>query len=162
MGSGTSTAIEDNQPTSKVIKFKLDSTLCHSIDNIVGLRTLEQNYSIDYNLISKYREISYLKPDEKLELIFRNGSKMAQKHLQNISNYDILCTIGKGGFSKVYIVRCQITGGLYAMKSMNKSTIKKWQKYDYIMNEKHILSITSHPFIVESSKYILAYFDQLS
>jgi len=45
-----------------------------------------------------------------------------------LSHYIIEKVIGKGGFSKVLLVRHKISGALYAMKVMRKDKIKKDNK----------------------------------
>ncbi len=57
--------------------------------------------------------------------------------------------IGSGGFSKVFLCRFKADGKFYAMKVINKEIIIKNKKKGIIMNEKKIMSTSSHPFIVE-------------
>lgn len=45
-----------------------------------------------------------------------------------MAHYRIEKVIGKGGFSKVLLVRHKVTGSLYAMKVMRKDKIKKDNK----------------------------------
>lgn len=65
-----------------------------------------------------------------------------------MSDYEFIKTIGKGGFSNVYLVRRRIDGLLFAVKSMNKELIKKWGKVEYVMNERSILGKLKHPFLM--------------
>ena len=39
--------------------------------------------------------------------------------------------------------------GIFALKAMDKSLISQWKKMDYVMNEKEILSMIDHPFIMK-------------
>lgn len=62
-------------------------------------------------------DFTLLKDGEQLEVI-------EQQEETGLKGYEFLQTIGKGGFSLVYIVRCKSTMKLYALKTMNKATIK--------------------------------------
>jgi serine/threonine protein kinase len=53
---------------------------------------------------------------------------MSNTEDESLSHYLIEKVIGKGGFSKVLLVRNKITGILYAMKVMRKDKIKKDNK----------------------------------
>jgi serine/threonine protein kinase len=71
---------------------------------------------------------------------------------ETLSHYLIEKVIGKGGFSKVLLVRHKVTGLLYAMKVMRKDKIKKDNKVAQIMTERRILETLQagkHPFIVK-------------
>ena len=46
-------------------------------------------------------------------------------HEESLDHYIIEKVIGKGGFSKVLLVRHRVTGQLYAMKVMRKDKIKR-------------------------------------
>lgn len=59
--------------------------------------------------------------------------------LECLDLYIIEKVIGKGGFSKVLLVRHKITGMLYAMKVMRKDKIKRDNKVLQIMTERRIL-----------------------
>ena len=66
----------------------------------------------------------------------------------NFGHFEVLRSIGKGGFGKVCIVKKRSTGTVFAMKYMNKQ--ENWHKghVETIMNELLIISQLSHPFIV--------------
>lgn len=42
----------------------------------------------------------------------------------DLEDFDVLQTIGKGGYSLVYITRCKRSAKIYALKCMDISTIK--------------------------------------
>ena len=71
---------------------------------------------------------------------------------ETLEHYIIEKVIGKGGFSKVLLVRNKITGSLFAMKVMRKDKIKRDNKVMQIMTERRILEqiqVDNHPFIVK-------------
>ena len=47
------------------------------------------------------------------------------------------------------LVRKKDTGKLYALKSLRKSQVKQVGKVEQIMNERTILELVRHPFVVE-------------
>lgn len=56
--------------------------------------------------------------------------------------------IGKGGFGKVWKVRCKKTGQIYAMKEMQKAKIINKKSINSVMNERTLLADLAHSFIV--------------
>ena len=56
--------------------------------------------------------------------------------------------IGRGGFGKVWKVKCKINNKYYAMKIMSKLKIIKKNSVKNINNEKKFLSVLHNPFIV--------------
>ena len=56
--------------------------------------------------------------------------------------------IGRGGFGKVWKVKCKINNQYYAMKIMSKTKIIKKNSVKNINNEKKFLSLLHHPFLV--------------
>ena len=68
--------------------------------------------------------------------------------MPNLNDFDIVKTIGKGGFSKVLQVRKRDTAMIYAMKVISKSFVIQKEKSEQIMAERRILAKMNHPFIV--------------
>ena len=56
--------------------------------------------------------------------------------------------IGRGGFGKVWKVKCKLNNKYYAMKIMSKMKIIKKNSVKNINNEKKFLSILHNPFLV--------------
>ena len=56
--------------------------------------------------------------------------------------------IGRGGFGKVWKVKCKLNNKYYAMKIMSKLKIIKKNSVKNINNEKKFLSILQNPFLV--------------
>ena len=56
--------------------------------------------------------------------------------------------IGRGGFGKVWKVKCKLNNKYYAMKIMSKLKIVKKNSVKNINNEKKFLSILHNPFLV--------------
>lgn len=69
-----------------------------------------------------------------------------------ITNYSIIKLIGKGAFSLVFLAKKESEKDetiFYALKKMNKFFILKEKQINHIKEEKSILSIIEHPFIVK-------------
>lgn len=65
-----------------------------------------------------------------------------------LHDFNILATIGRGSFGRVYLVQLIRTGEYFAMKSMNKADAHQENLLEQINSEKSILQTISHPFIV--------------
>ena len=66
----------------------------------------------------------------------------------NISEFDMISTIGTGTFGRVYLARHTTTSKYYAMKVLKKVEVVRLKQVEHITSEKNILSVISHPFIV--------------
>lgn len=66
-----------------------------------------------------------------------------------MSDFQLLKVIGKGGFSKVLLVRKKDSGLLFAMKVMEKSFVTEDGKFRQVMCERNIMEVLNHPFIVK-------------
>ena len=82
---------------------------------------------------------------------FRSETKdLNELNITNISinlfrfNYPI----GKGGFGKVWKIEHKKNKRAYALKEMDKARIIKKRSVDSIMNERRLLAMIRHPFIV--------------
>ena len=65
-----------------------------------------------------------------------------------LTDFEVVKTIGKGGFSRVLQVRKKDTGMLYAMKVISKAFVMQREKLDQALAERRILSRLNHPFII--------------
>lgn len=65
-----------------------------------------------------------------------------------MNNFVFHYVIGRGGFGKVWKVEKKKTKTLYAMKEMSKSRVITKKSVNSVMNERQLLSVLKHPFIV--------------
>ena len=66
-----------------------------------------------------------------------------------LSNYTFLQTLGAGSFGRVKLAKMNDTEKFYAIKILKKIDLIKLKQVDHILNEIKILTLVSHPFIVE-------------
>lgn len=64
------------------------------------------------------------------------------------SHFTFHYPIGKGGFGKVWKVQMKSTKVLYAMKEMRKDRVIVKKSVGSVMNERKLLTVLKHPFIV--------------
>jgi serum/glucocorticoid-regulated kinase 1/serum/glucocorticoid-regulated kinase 2 len=54
--------------------------------------------------------------------------------------FEVMYPVGKGGFGKVWKVRCRRTGEVFAMKEMQKIKIINKKSITSVMNERVLLA----------------------
>ncbi|KAF7730956.1 serine/threonine protein kinase psk1 [Apophysomyces ossiformis] len=65
-------------------------------------------------------------------------------------DFQSLCVLGRGAFGKVFLVKHQSSGSLYAMKVLKKaSLIVQGKSAEHVKTERQILEEVRHPFIVK-------------
>ncbi|DAZ98265.1 TPA: hypothetical protein N0F65_008950 [Lagenidium giganteum] len=65
-----------------------------------------------------------------------------------LDDFELLKVIGKGSYGKVTLVRKKDNNRLYAMKSLNKSNVKRRNQVEHTKTERRVLGRAKHPFIV--------------
>lgn len=66
----------------------------------------------------------------------------------NSQIFEFKHSIGKGGFSKVWLVIHKQSKQRFALKEMLKSRVLAKRSVHSVMNERRLLSIVKHPFII--------------
>ena len=66
----------------------------------------------------------------------------------NKNSFEVMYPIGKGGFGKVWKVKCKKSNQIYAMKEMQKAKIINKKSINSVMNERTLLADLYHPFLV--------------
>ena len=70
---------------------------------------------------------------------------IAQKR---VDDFELLTTVGTGTFGRVILVRHKVTKGYYALKLMSITEVIRLKQIEHVRNEKDILSLVNHPFII--------------
>jgi len=65
-----------------------------------------------------------------------------------LKDFKIISVIGKGSFGKVFLVKKNEDGLVFAMKSLRKDVILDYDQLESTMLEKEILLKADHPFLV--------------
>lgn len=66
----------------------------------------------------------------------------------SLKDFQILRTIGTGSFGRVHMIRSNHNGRFYALKVLDKKTIVKFKQIEHTNDERKMLSIISHPFLI--------------
>lgn len=75
-------------------------------------------------------------------IISRDGAKV------NENSFDLLKTLGKGYFGRVFLVEKKDDHSLYALKVISKLDIIKRNFFENLKNEKKIMESVHHPYVV--------------
>jgi len=70
-----------------------------------------------------------------------------------LNDFKVIKVIDKGSFGKVFLVVNKFSGQLYAMKRINKNVLINKKQIQNTKNEKDILFIADHPFVL-SMEYV--------
>ncbi|KAJ2751176.1 cAMP-dependent protein kinase catalytic subunit [Coemansia pectinata] len=68
---------------------------------------------------------------------------------RTLDDYQLLHTLGTGTFGRVFLCQSRLTKRYFAMKVLRKSQVVKLKQVEHINNEKNILEVARHPFIVQ-------------
>ena len=74
------------------------------------------------------------------------GKKTSGKY--GLKDFQILRTLGTGSFGRVHLIRSNHNGRFYALKVLKKQTIVKLKQVEHTNDERRMLSVVSHPFII--------------
>lgn len=66
----------------------------------------------------------------------------------SLTDFQILRTLGTGSFGRVHLIRSNHNGRFYALKVLKKHTIVKLKQIEHTNDERLMLSVVSHPFVV--------------
>lgn len=66
----------------------------------------------------------------------------------SLTDFQILRTLGTGSFGRVHLIRSNHNGRFYALKALKKHTVVKLKQVEHTNDERRMLSIVSHPFLI--------------
>jgi 3-phosphoinositide dependent protein kinase-1 len=66
----------------------------------------------------------------------------------SLSDFELGRVLGEGNYSRVFLCTLKQNGARFAIKVIEKKRIERFKKQAEALMEKHVLSITAHPFIV--------------
>ncbi|CAI2384367.1 unnamed protein product [Moneuplotes crassus] len=106
------------------------------------------NESLNYWVTQVERSLEPLQTGQRIVPHFSKYLPNRKKPIC-LNDFILEKVIGKGGFSKVFLVRKKSSGFMYAMKVLDKNMATDQRKLKQIENERKIMQITNHPFIVK-------------
>ena len=68
-----------------------------------------------------------------------------------MDDLEVMRTLGVGTFGRVKMVRHKPTGVPYALKCMRKGQMVAMKQVEHVMNEKSIMEMCDHPFILSNT-----------
>jgi len=80
--------------------------------------------------------------------IGENFSHKPAETAPRVDSFKMIKVIGKGSFGKVFLVRENHTGDMYALKVLRKDNIIKRNQVEHTRTERSVLGYVKHPFIV--------------
>ncbi|KAH7728076.1 cyclic AMP-dependent protein kinasecatalytic subunit [Aphelenchoides avenae] len=107
----------------------------------------EEEYESEYEDEEEDEEEETDEPELDDKLTELDSITMAQIPLRD--KLSKVCTIGTGTFGRVYLTRNNVTGEYFALKAMYIPTIVAKRQTQHVYNEKRVLLMLNHPFIVK-------------
>jgi len=111
------------------------------------LASLSENSSTDYLLTIFDEVIDGIPNQTSLYPVLYNPLKHDQDPPTSLAAYDLIDHLGKGGFSKVYLVRQKSTAKIFALKVISKKFSAKWGG-QLVKREFELMKSIAHPLIV--------------
>ncbi|CDW80366.1 camp-dependent protein kinase catalytic [Stylonychia lemnae] len=131
---------------------------------ILYLESFSQNEALDYFLTQRSMSLECLLENQiyglDLKAFFKNaklkGEVSPDRKVKNgvsLSDFMIIRELGKGGFSRVQLVRSKFNGNLYALKSIKKELLDTEQKQNSVEVERQILEKVKNNHIILMHHY---------
>lgn len=109
----------------------------------------------DVTLLSLDRSVFHRLFKESLQdLLNRDFTKRKdldeanRKDLMEFRDLAFIDLLGVGTYGQVLLVSHKVTGQTYALKCMSKQRVREMDQREHVENERKILSIINHPFVV--------------
>lgn len=109
------------------------------------METMYENSTIDHLLTQRDNYIDDIPNRCLLKPVYKEET--VGDPCFTLEAYKPLQLLGKGGFSKVYLVRKKDSGKIYAMKIISKKFASKWSG-ELVKREFQLMKESSHPLIV--------------
>ncbi|CAD8095310.1 unnamed protein product [Paramecium sonneborni] len=121
---------------------------------VIGFATLDENIGFDYYLTIPFLPLTHM-VGKTIRLKPIIGISPPQQ--LNLSCFQFLHVIGKGGFSTVILSRSLIDGSFIALKLISKTFVVQNEKQDLVQNERDILIETTNKGSLFTSKIEFAF-----
>ncbi len=94
--------------------------------------------------VKPYPQLTSAPPTESLK-----GLPELPKVKLVLNDFTVSRTIGTGSFGRVHIIKEKSSQKFWAMKALSKADIVRNKQIEHTINEKKILEMLEHPFIVK-------------
>ena len=101
-----------------------------------------------YELARRLKDVDDIRKQRIEEEKARNGTSLRLMRTESgrvlhigIDDFELLKTLGEGGFGKVYLARYRRTEQLLALKAVKKSMIIAYQDYEITKSERNVLAL---------------------
>jgi serine/threonine protein kinase len=111
-------------------------------DSVVAYSSEDEDTLDDIDMINKLNDI--LLRSEKVKEDIEIEAKQV-----SINDFEIIDVISEGGYGLVYLAKKKTTNDSYAIKKINKLYLKKKNLYNFIENEKAILTNLNNDYVVK-------------
>ena len=81
--------------------------------------------------------------------MFDFPKQVSARYTLALNDFELLVCVGEGSFGKVYKVRMRQTGKIYAMKVLEKRTLRTEKDVNDVLSELRVMQSLDHPFIVQ-------------
>jgi len=78
----------------------------------------------------------------------RDLDEQNRKDLMEFKDLAFIDLLGVGTYGQVLLVSHKVTGQTYALKCMSKQRVREMDQREHVENERKILSMINHPFVV--------------
>jgi len=130
---------------------KLEIDVCiinaKSLANFVTLKT-EKKKDMQFSRMPQNGKITVKSFLEDMQA--KRTSVLSVGNILNLSDFKKICLIGKGSYSKVYLVEHEPTNNEFAIKVISKDLAIDQGKEENVINEEEILSNEKNGFIINS------------
>lgn len=133
----------DSQDLSIINELKTRNTIIHTNNN--DNNNLIQETTNDGKAVSNSVQKPLPIKGIGHDMLLYGKNTSGKYHFQD---FQILRTLGTGSFGRVHLIRSNHNGRFYALKVLKKKTIVKFKQVEHTNDERKILSIISHPFLI--------------
>lgn len=114
------------------------SLSCHS----------SEDSDVEYDILEKMNSclLNINVPQDETSLTRRESVNFKEA---TINDFEIIETLSEGGYGKVYLSKKKATGDVYAIKKISKLHLRRKNLFNFVENEKAILSSINSEYVVK-------------
>ena len=90
----------------------------------------------------------HMKLDRERKRRRRGGRAARRRPRSSFDDLQVMVLLGEGTFGRVKLTLHQPSGATYALKCLRKGQVLRYQQVEHVVNEKRVLALCDHPFIL--------------